>query len=218
MLPAWQPRPGAPPQPSRRPRRAGTPARRSGRPQRLDALLGELRRAGCCRSWSCTCSRAGRSYGNQLIERIPQVTAGGRGQPEHDVPAPARPRGAGARRRGVGAPGAPLAPLLRAHDGGRSRARAPARGRGAAARCGRARGRAAAGSWPARLGPGRERLSRRSACAWTCRVRTWPPRALWYDLARWPSFVEGFSTSAGRRGLAGRARWSGTRARTAAAA
>ena len=141
----------------------------------------------------------GRSYGNQLIERIAEVSDGllvvnpntmypllrdleARGLVAGEWEHPER------RSRRFYA-------LTR---GGRGRARAPARRRRAAPGRGRARGRAAAGR--ARL------MGRASATITLPGVRIADAEALWYDVTRWPSFVEGFKHVVRDRGRLARGR------------
>ena len=78
-----------------------------------DPLIGDLRRAGLLPLLVLHYLAAEDCYGNQLMERIAALTERrDRREPEHDVPAAALARGAGARARRVGASGAALQALL----------------------------------------------------------------------------------------------------------
>ena len=151
-----------------------------------DPLVGELRRAGLLPLLVL------HFLGERAVVWRAAHGAGRRGQrrphrrqPEHDVPAAARARGAGARGRRVGAPRAPLAALLSPH---RRRARPSAGG------CRPSWGRA----W--RTSPPASTSSAASCAGWLMgRVRASvaiaalasEAEALWYDTTRWATFVDG---------------------------
>ena len=134
---------------------------------------------------------------------------GGRalGEPEHDVPAAAPARGTRADRRAVGAPGAALAPLLLAH-----RRRAAPSTRGWSRRCGPFLDsvKSSIDEIVRRSTGGEDGASARAALPLT------PPEvlALWADVERWPSFVEGFARrlelTATGRSPGGRVVWEST--------
>ena len=77
------------------------------------------------------------AYGNRLIEEIEAITERRHlGQPEHHLPAAARPGGAGPDRGAVGAPGPPNPPLLLDHRRGPQGVPAAGRRAGALPRLG----------------------------------------------------------------------------------
>ena len=165
---------------------------RDGHPRRGRRLAGPARRRdparrACCRCWSCTL------LGGGPVVRQPAHGArrGGHGgaadgQPEHDVPAAARAGARGPRRRGVGAPGAPLAALLPPHGRRGRRARPPGRG-------GRRR---AWTPWPP--------PSARCARSWGCRSAARGPRPRRRSTSRpWPARPR----SSGTTPPAGRPSW-----------
>ena len=66
------------------------PPARARRPARRTRWSASCAAPGCCRCSSCTSSATGRRYGNQLMERVAELSRRpARRQPEHDVPAAA---------------------------------------------------------------------------------------------------------------------------------
>ena len=93
-----------------------------------DPLVAELRRAGLLPMLVLHFLGNGPSYGNQLMERVTEVTGGLVAvNPNTMYPLLRSLEAPRAHRRGVGAPRAALAALLPADEAGRGRARAAGR-------------------------------------------------------------------------------------------
>ena len=102
--------------------------RRRARPGGTDPLIGDLRRAGLLPLLVLHFVSQEPSYGNQLMERIGALTAGALAVNPNTMYPLLRSLEAEGHVRGVGASGAPLAPLLPHHRDRPRRARAPRRG------------------------------------------------------------------------------------------
>ena len=149
-----------------------------------DPLVGELRRAGLLPLLVLHFLAREPSYGNQLMEHVAELTGGLIAvNPNTMYPLLRQLEQQGLVRGEMGAPRAPLAALLPAHDGGRGRARPP--GRRPRAAPGRDRGRH-------RPHPPRApRLVGRVSARIDVPGQASDAEALWYDHRRWPAFLDG---------------------------
>ena len=159
---------------------ADTPGRGS-----ADPLIGDLRRAGVLPLLVLHYAAREPSYGNQLMDRIAELTDGALVvNPNTMYPLLHALEARGLLEGALGASRAALAPLLRHHPGGRGRARAARGGARPAARPDRPLDR-----HPAQRGA---RLMGRAAATVLVPGRVSDAEALWYDPVRWAAWVDGF--------------------------